>query len=176
MIVRDGDGADMSYGNITKIMEIIQATRQNPKWEPDIAIRIAENKEKAKASDIGDKLNIKVYTDSLGVDRYIGAAAVLYQDRVLKRTRRMGLGSVKHHTVYKGEGIGLILGVELIREEEMAEGMVPLGIDNMAVISATMAIKPTPSHYIWDILHQKVAMTYNNWTYWLSGHQAIWEL
>ena len=87
-----------------ELMEIIQATRQNPKWEPDIVIRIAENKEKAKAEDIGDKSNIKVYTDGLGVDRYIGAAAALYQDGVLKRTRRMRLGSVKHHTVMKGRG------------------------------------------------------------------------
>ena len=85
------------------------------------------NKEKAKAEDIRDKSNIKVYMDSLGVNGYIGAAAVLYWDGVLKRTRRMRLGSVKHHTVYEGERIGLILGVELIREEEMAEGMVPLG-------------------------------------------------
>ena len=159
-----------------ELMERIQATRQNPKWEPDIVIRIAENKEKAKAEDIRDKSNIKVYTDSLGVDRYIGATAVLYQDGVLKRTR---LGSVKHHTVYKGEGIGLILGVELIREEEMAEGMVPLGIDNVAAISATMAIKLTPSHYIWDILPQRVAMTYNKHkkldllVKWTPGHMGI---
>ena len=85
----------------------------------------------------------------------------------------------KHHTVYRGEEIGLILWVESIRQEEMAEGMVPLGIDNVVVISTTMAIKPTPSHYIWDMLHQRVAMTYNKhkkldllvkWTL------AIWEL
>ena len=41
-------------------------------------IRIAENKEKAKAEDLGDKSNIKVYTDGSGVDSHIGAAAVLY--------------------------------------------------------------------------------------------------
>ena len=89
-----------------ELMERIQATRQNPKWEPDIAIRIAENKEKAKAEDLGDKSNIKVYMDSSGVDSHIGATAILYQDGVLKRTRRMRLGSVKHHTVYEGEGVG----------------------------------------------------------------------
>ena len=162
-----------------KLMERIQATRQNPKWKPDIAIRIAENKEKAKAEDLGDKSNIKVYMDGSGVDGHIGAAAVLYRDGVLKRTRTMRLGSVKHHTFFEGEGVGLILGVELIREEEVAEGMVLIRIDNVAAISATMAIKPTPSHDIWDILHQRVAMTYNKHknldllVKWTLGHMGI---
>ena len=89
------------------------------------------------------------------------------------------VSSDKNHTVYEGEGIGLIFGVELIREEEMAEGMVPLGIDNVAVISTTMAIKPTPSHYIWYILYQRVAMTYikhkklDLLLKWTLGHMGI---
>ena len=69
--------------------------------------------------------------------------------------------------------------VELIREEEVAEGMVLIGIDNVVAISATMAIKPTPSHYIWNILHQRVAMTYNKHknldllVKWTLGHMGI---
>ena len=61
----------------------------------------------------------------------------------------------------------------------MAEGMVLLGIDNMAAISTTMAIKPTPSHYIWDILHQRVVMTYKKHkkldllVKWTPGHMGI---
>ena len=60
----------------------------------------------------------------------------------------MRLGSLRHHTVFEGEGVGLILGVELIREEEEVEGMVTMGIDNTTEISATHAIKPSPSHHI----------------------------
>ena len=34
-----------------ELMEKITATRQSPKWEPDMAIRIVDNKEKAKEED-----------------------------------------------------------------------------------------------------------------------------
>ena len=80
-----------------------------------------------------------MYTDGSGIEGQIRAAAMLYCDGVLKSTRMMRLGSEKHHTVFEGEGIGLILGLELIREEETVEGIVSMGIDNMAAISATSA-------------------------------------
>ena len=50
--------------------------------------------------------------DGFRIGGQIGAAVVLYQDGVLKRSRRMRLGTSKHHTVFEGEGIGLILGLE----------------------------------------------------------------
>ena len=71
---------------------------------------------------------IRVYTDGSGIKGQIGAAAVLYWDGVLKRTRRLRLGSMKHHIVYEGEGIGLLFGLELIREEEEADGLITIGI------------------------------------------------
>ena len=89
----------------------------------------------------------------------------------------MKLGSEKHHTVFEGEGVGLILGMELIREE-MADGMVTIGIDNITAIATTHAIKPGPSQYIWDIFHWRVAMTYNHkgldiLVKWTPGHMGI---
>ena len=117
--------------------------------------------------------------DGSGVDGQIGAAAVLYHDGVLRRERRMKLGSEKHHIVFEGEGVGLILGMELIREGEMADRMVPIGIDNIVAITATHAIKLGPSQYIWDIFHQRVVMTYNKHkgldvlVKWTLGHMGI---
>ena len=120
-------------------------------WEPDVAIRIAGNKETAKNEDKEDMSHIRVYTDGSGIEGQIGAAAVLYRDGVLKRTKRLRLGSTKHHTVYEEEGIGLILGLELIREEEEGvDGLITIGINNTAAINATHAIRPSPGHYIWD--------------------------
>ena len=98
-------------------METIAAARQGLKWEPDVAIRIADSKEKAKEEDLADQAHIKVYTDGSGIEGHIGAAAVLYRNGVLKSRRRMQLGSSKHHTVYEGEGVGMILGLELLRED-----------------------------------------------------------
>ena len=161
------------------LMEKIEAVRQGPKWEPDVAIRIASSKELAKEEDVADATPIKVYTDGSGLEGKVGGAAVLYRNGVLKSKRRMLLGSVAHHTVYEGEGVGLILGLELIREEGQAEGMVSMGVDNTAAITATHAIKPGPSHYLWDIFHKRLAMvrkrhiTVDLLVKWVPGHMDI---
>ena len=47
----------------------------------------------------------------------------------------------------------MILGLELIREEDDVEGMVMMGVDNTVAIAATHAIKPSSSHHIWDLFH-----------------------
>ena len=65
-------------------MENIAAVRQGPKWEPDVAIRVAESKEMAKEEDRVDETEIKVYTDGSGFEGQIGAAVVLYHNGVLK--------------------------------------------------------------------------------------------
>ena len=161
------------------LMENIAATRQNPKWEQDATIKIADDKEKARDEDLKDLSWLKVYSDGSGIDGQIGVAAVLYRDGVLKRKRRMRLGYSKHHTVYEGEGVGLILGLELIREEEEADGMVMMGVDNTVAISATHTIKPSPSHHIWDLFHRRVTLTYNKHksadilVKWTPGHMGI---
>ena len=142
-------------------MEKLAASRQGPKWEPDLAIRIAGSKEVAKVKDLADKTMIKVYTDGSGFEGSIGAAAVLYRNGALKSRRRMLLGSVKNHTVYKGEGVEMILGLELIREEREVDGIVSMGTDNTAAIIATHAIKPGPSHHIWDLFHKRLGMVRN---------------
>ena len=59
------------------LLEKIEAIRQDPKWESDIAIRVAEKKEKAKSEESEDKSHIKVYMDSSRINGQIGAAAVL---------------------------------------------------------------------------------------------------
>jgi hypothetical protein len=114
---------------------------------------VAKCKEKAKEEDLRDELMIKVYTDGSGYEGQIGAAAVLYHNGILKSKRRMRLGSIKKHTVYEGEGVGMILGLELLRKERRVEGMVSIRIDNTAAIITMHAIKPGPSHYIWNLFH-----------------------
>ena len=53
------------------LLEKIAATRQDPKWEPGVALRVAGNKEMAKDEDLGDRSCIKVYMDGSGIDGHI---------------------------------------------------------------------------------------------------------
>ena len=69
-----------------KLMEKIAAVQQGPKWEPDVAIRVAASKDMAKEEDRLDANSIKVYTDGSGFKGRIGAAVVLYRNGVLKRS------------------------------------------------------------------------------------------
>ena len=73
----------------------------------------------------------------------------------------------------------MILGMELIREEEEAQGMIPLGVDNQAAITATRSIKPAPSHYIWDAFHRHLRGASRKHPHmdllvrWTPGHAEI---
>jgi hypothetical protein len=75
------------------LMEKVAAVRQGPKWEPDLAIRIMDNKEQAKEEE-ADGSQVKVYTDGSGYEGQVGAGAVLYRDGRIRRRRRMRLGSI----------------------------------------------------------------------------------
>ncbi|KAF8809275.1 hypothetical protein BYT27DRAFT_7094613, partial [Phlegmacium glaucopus] len=136
-----------------ELMEKIAATRQGPKWKSTMAIRIAANKDIAKEEDRTDAARIKVYSDGSSLEGQVRAAAVLYRDGILRSSRRLKLGSLKHHTLFEGEGVGMVLGLELIREEQRVAGKVSMGVDNTAVIITTQTIKPSPSHHIWDLFH-----------------------
>ena len=73
----------------------------------------------------------------------------------------------------------MILGLELIREEVHVNGMVSMGTDNTAAITTMHAIKPGPSHHIWDLFHKRLAMVRNRHkgmdllVKWVPGHMDI---
>ncbi|KAF8870223.1 hypothetical protein BD779DRAFT_1395768, partial [Infundibulicybe gibba] len=90
------------------------------------------------------------------------------------------LGSDHHHTVYEGEGVGIILGLELLRKE--AKGSVTrvrMGVDNQAAITSTASIKPKPAHYLWDMLDKRLNLVMNRHPNaklairWTPGHEGI---
>ncbi|KAG2746896.1 hypothetical protein P692DRAFT_20690849, partial [Suillus brevipes Sb2] len=68
------------------------------------------------------------------------------------KERRFHLGDDQEHTVYEGELIGMILAVELLREEG-GKGTMSLGIDNQAAIHATKVFASKPGHHLMDKFH-----------------------
>ena len=72
---------------------------------------IAESKEELIKEEAKDNSDIKIYTDGSGFEGSVGAAAVLYRKGVeeLEKILRFHLGSLKKHTMFKGEAVGSIL-------------------------------------------------------------------
>ena len=64
--------------------------------------------------DISD---IKIFTDGSGMEGKIGASTALYRNGRLKSILCYKLGLQKHHTVYKGEGVGILLSIKLMEME-----------------------------------------------------------
>src|SRR5688572_22564255 len=95
-------------------MEKIQPVCQTTKWRPKHRTYVADDETVAIQSDRRDNTHFRIYSDGSGMDRRIGAGAVLFKgDRKMKSLRYL-LGSDKKHTVYEGEGVGLFLGLELL--------------------------------------------------------------
>src|SRR5277367_5381665 len=115
------------------LIETIELIHMIYGWTTKTKIHIAESKEEARKEDEAEEARWKVYLDGSGIEGMIGEGAVLYKDGRVKRTRRLRLGSDKHHTMYEGEGIGMVLGLQLLKEEqeEINDG-VPMGVDNQA--------------------------------------------
>lgn len=58
----------------------------------------------------------KMYTDGLGIDSQIGAAAMLYNSKsnTPLALRHYHLGLASQHTTYKAERVGLLLAIWLL--------------------------------------------------------------
>ncbi|KAG2343931.1 hypothetical protein BDR05DRAFT_863909, partial [Suillus weaverae] len=88
------------------------------------------------------------------------------------------LGSDCEHTVYEGELVGMILAIEMLREEG-GRGTMSLGIDNQVAICATKVFISKPGHYFMDKFHddlRKLIPVHDDrklTVRWTPGHQRI---
>ena len=88
------------------------------------------------------------------------------------------LGTQKQHTVYEGEGVGMILSIKLMTKE-WAIRSATLCIDNQATIKATQRIKPHPGHYLTDTFHRDVKALKKRHNgiqimiWWTPGHKGL---
>ena len=159
-------------------IETISATRYNTKWKPRTTIKIIDNADDAITDMERDHPNVKVYTDGSGMEGAIGAAAALYRNGRLKSTLRYKLGTQKHHTVYEGEGVGMILGIKLMEREWGIRSAI-FYIDNRAAILATRLTKPSPGHHIFDTFHSHINNIIDKnhnlkiTLKWIPGHKEV---
>jgi ribonuclease HI len=159
-------------------LEKVTPGRFDPRWRLEFVIRVASSRENAITMDDNDSATIQVYTDDSGMDGQIGASAVLYRNGVKKSSLQMRLGPEGDHTIPAGEGIGLILGLELIRAENRVT-RVSMAADNLASITRTTDTKATPSHHIWDLFYDQWRMVKRKHPgirmgiRWVPGHEGV---
>lgn len=134
-------------------MEKILPVRHYTKWHPDVTTEIAEDSESALKADKDAQEDMRIYSDGSAIDEGVGAVAVLMRGKVEVDALRFHLGSVKNHTVYEGELVGMILAVELLRRKAGRKDSMALGADNQAAILATQAFNSKAGHYLMDIFH-----------------------
>ena len=158
-------------------IKTIKTARHCNKWTPDFAICIAEMKDRAEEEDEQDRAEIQIYTDGSGLGGENWHISNPIPGGKEKGQLRYCLGSTWKHTVFQGECIGLILGMELLWLEKGVRE-VSFCVDSQAAIFAATGNKSTLGHYILDEFHGQQALTriHNNMVilmWWTPGHRDI---
>jgi hypothetical protein len=142
-------------------IETIKGVRYDTRWRPGITTEVIADTDKAIEAIARDRADVKVFTDGSGMEGKVGAGAVLYRNGRLKTKLRHQLGSIRHHTVYEGEGVGALLGAKLI-SNKWGIRSANIYIDNQASIAAMSLTKPNPGHYIFDAIQDSIVALRKN--------------
>lgn len=141
-------------------VEKIPAYRKSPLWTPGMNITIDATKDAAIARDESLALaaaepgrRVRVYTDGSDHDGGVGAAAILYRHGI-RRVLRFHLGDSTKHTVYEAELVGIILALELVRQETAWVSEVSIALDNQAAVTSCRLKHPGPGCYLLDRIHE----------------------
>ena len=160
-------------------MEKVEAVRYDVGWRAGMERRIANTKEKAIQEEAADMAEIKVYTDSSGVEGNIGAAAVLRRrGRRGWRVSRCRVGKAEHHKVFEGEAMGLVLAMDLVWGEKRVRE-VSIYTDNQAAITAMGTDTPGSARHIIDMVHAQHHRVMKKHTqaqvtiHWVPGHSDV---
>ena len=140
---------------------------------------IVSSREESKEANADNKAAFKIYMDGSGQDGMAGAAAVLYKGHTLVGSLHYHLGSLKQHTTYEAELIGILLRLWLIRREPDADS-VSMKVDSQAAIQALNVHKPRPGDHILDEIHELSDSLHTHslsdlWLKisWISGHGGV---
>jgi ribonuclease HI len=160
--------------------ETVTPASHAPDTPPRFTTNIADSREESKADNVADKADVKVYADGSGIDGNVGAAAVLYKNGKRTRSLKYQLGTLKEHTTYEAEAVGVTLALELIAHERGIATATIL-LDNQAVIQSLSHVRAKPAQHIiseaHDMANRMVASTrrrrINLNIAWISGHDDV---
>ena len=137
-------------------MEKITLRRFHADWKPRHIIQIIKDRKLAIRLIAHDNPNLKIFTDSSGINDKIRASTILYQNNRKKATLRYVLGSTNHHTVYESESCNTLLATKLIMNKTTVNS-VTIYTNNRATITASILTKPLPGHYILNAFYDAIS-------------------
>ncbi|KAJ3792424.1 ribonuclease H-like domain-containing protein [Lentinula aff. detonsa] len=144
------------YGLSPKTMEKKKAVKYEASWDPKITVHIWDDKAKVLEAIERDRTRWKIFTDGSGYKNHVGAAAVLFENGEERGALRYRMGKDKHHEVFEGESIGMILGLHLAAVQENNIKEIAIWADSTAAIAAANNDKTGPAHYIMDMFHDRL--------------------
>jgi len=165
-----------------KSIETITHSRHPPSSSTPYSTSIATSREQVIIDHDNNNDNIKICCDGSGINKSIGAAAVLYrQGCTHPRVLRFHLGSADDHTVYESEAVGLTLAAQLLTMEKDIAYPVSIYVDNQATIKSGDLFSTKPGHYLIDhfrglITKLKKVSHDRNFKVnvrWISGHDGV---
>ena len=74
---------------------------------------VGQDEEQDRGGALGDG-EVELYSDGLGLDGMVGAAAVMFKGAQGAKTLRYSLGQLTEHTVYEAEAVGVILALHML--------------------------------------------------------------
>ena len=137
-------------------VETITPTRRSPSYRPVFDCIRLEDKDKAleAAEALHSSCRYKIYCDGSGLEKKIGALALLYIGNRLSKTLHFHLGSEDKHTVYEAESVGLLMGLHMLNNVSLQlHGTVLLGSDSQALSRALGNQSAHPGQYLIDEIH-----------------------
>jgi ribonuclease HI len=137
-------------------VETITATRRRPNYVPSFSINIQDDKTLAlvDATLYHMVAPVSVYSDGSGFEGGVGASAVLFINNTESKVLRYHLGSLKEHTVYEAEILGLTLSFHLLHSlKRQLLNPVVLGTDSQVTLKALDNQRSQAGHHLLDRVH-----------------------
>jgi ribonuclease HI len=136
-----------------KSIEVVVPFRRSPSYSAPFSFSIPASKDEALPLTRLTKTTapVRIYSDGSGFKGGIGALALLYISDRLVKTLWLYLGTDKEHTVYEAEGVGLAMGLYMLKglNIKLTHPTV-LGSDGQAVIRALDNQRSHSGQYILD--------------------------
>ena len=88
------------------------------------------------------------------------------------------LSSDADHMVLEGEGIAMVLGMELLRPERTVR-RVSFTADNVSAVQRSSSARASPMQYVWDLFRQWWDMVRRRFRHisltirWVPGHEGV---